>query len=159
MKPFKAIVAMSENGVIGKGNTMPWHIPEELKWFKKMTLDQVLLMGRKTYESIGRPLPRRETLVLSRGNPAIEGVQVIQDFKAITPSDDKTLWIAGGAEIYKLALPYCSDLYMTHVKMTVEGGDAFFPEYKNMFKEVEVLEDNEKYRIVHYHNDKPLKLL
>src|SRR5436305_15119378 len=76
---FKAIAAMSENRVIGQGNKIPWHLPEDFKWFKKMTTGQVVVMGRKTFESIGKPLPNRETIVLSRSNFQHAGVGTVSD--------------------------------------------------------------------------------
>jgi dihydrofolate reductase len=79
MKPFKAIAAMSLNHVIGAGNQIPWHLPEDFKWFKQMTTGRVIVMGRKTFESVGKPLPNRETIVLSRAGFAYPGVQVVRD--------------------------------------------------------------------------------
>ena len=77
MKPFNAIAALSLNRVIGAGNKIPWHLPEDFKWFKQMTTGHVIVMGRKTFESIGKPLPDRETIVLSRGPFSFPGVRVI----------------------------------------------------------------------------------
>src|SRR5579862_4357184 len=111
MKHFKAIAAMSENRVIGQGNKIPWHLPEDFKWFKRMTTGQVIVMGRKTYESIGKPLPNRTTLVLSRSPREISGVRVISSLAEIDLAHEtREVYICGGAEIYAQALPLCSDL-------------------------------------------------
>lgn len=161
MKPFKAIAAMGLNRAIGKSNTLPWNIPEELQWFKKMTIDQVILMGRKTYDSIGRPLPRRETIVLSRSSKKIEGIRVIHTLEELSqnlPVFEKDIWIVGGAEIYNLTLPYCSDLYLTQVKKDIPDADVFFPKFEDSFKLVEVIKDTPEFTIYHYKNPKPALL-
>lgn len=149
MKAFKAIAAMSENRVIGDGNRIPWHLPEDFKFFKATTMGHVLVMGRKTYESIGRPLPGRETIVLSRSGFPYEGVRTVAEISAIPPALERIVFICGGAEIYRQTLPLCSDLYLTHVKRTVEG-DAFFPPFEELFEPVATLQDNADFRIVHY---------
>lgn len=159
--PFKSIAAMSLNRVIGKGNALPWDIPEELQWFKKKTLDQIILMGRKTYDSIGRPLPRRESIVLSRTSPSLPGVSVIgslEELLSLPLDPKKEIWVIGGAEIYKLTLPYTSDLYLTIVKREIPQGDAFFPPFEDSFEASQVVEDNVVYKIVYYKN-KDLKQL
>src|SRR5205085_12677034 len=88
VKHFKAIAAMSRNRVIGCANKLPWHLPDDFKWFKKMTGGHVLVMGRKTFESIGRPLPGRATIVLSRTHTVIPGVQVLSDLAQMKPPND-----------------------------------------------------------------------
>src|SRR5687767_2584723 len=106
MKSFQAIAAMSLNRVIGCDNQIPWHLPEDFKWFKRKTTGHVLIMGRKTFESIGRPLPNRTTVVLSRQTREIPGVRVVTSLEAIPDFGlDKTLFICGGGEIYQQALP------------------------------------------------------
>src|ERR1051326_8837800 len=136
MKPFKAIVAMSLNRVIGAGNKIPWHLPEDCKWFKKMTTGQVIVMGRKTYESIGKPLPNRTTIVLSRSPLKIPSVTTIAHLKQLDSLQaelaGREIFICGGAQVYQQALPMCSDLYLTLVKRKVEG-DTFFPVFENTF--------------------------
>ena len=152
VKHFKAIAAMSLNRVIGNRNSIPWHLPEDFKWFKKMTTGQVIVMGRKTYESIGKPLPNRKTIVLTRGNFSAPGVEVIRDLAEIDPDKEaRDIIICGGAQIYEQALPLCSDLYLTLVKREVEG-DTFFPSFEDRFApEAEVM-DNPEFKIVHYRN-------
>ena len=103
---FKAIAAMTNNRVIGNKGAIPWHLPEDFKWFKRTTMGQVLVMGRKTYESIGRPLPGRETFVFSRTQREIPGVQCFTDLAELERLEtDKVIWIAGGSEIYRQMLP------------------------------------------------------
>lgn len=150
MKPFKAIAAMSENRVIGQGNTIPWHLPEDFKWFKQTTTGHVIVMGRKTYESIGRLLPNRTTIILSRSDFTVPGAIMLKDLAALQPATDgRETFICGGAEIYRQALPLCSDLYLTLVKRTVEG-DAFFPPFEEEFELVETVRDTPEFAIRHY---------
>src|SRR5512136_1133381 len=152
LKPFKAIAAMSLNRVIGAGNKIPWHLPEDFKWFKRMTTGQVIVMGRKTFESIGKPLPNRETIVLSRSEFSHPGVRVAGDLAQIDLSrETREVFICGGAEIYRQALPLCSDLYLTLVKREVEG-DVFFPPFEHQFAWVGRLFDSPEFQIDHYQN-------
>ena len=150
--PFKAIAAMSLNRVIGRGKTIPWHLPEDFKWFKETTMGHVLAMGRRTYESIGRPLPGRETVVLTRNPGSVTGVRTLDSLEALGQAKayrDRTIFICGGAEIYAQALDQCADLYLTRVKREVEG-DAFFPEFESIFDSGEILRESEAFDIVHY---------
>lgn len=145
-----AIAALSENRVIGDGNRIPWHLPEDFKFFKATTMGHVLVMGRKTFESIGRPLPGRETIVLSRSGFTHAGVRTVASLDEIAKlSDARKIFICGGAEIYRQGLTLCSDLFLTHVKRTVEG-DAFFPPFEDLFEPIETLQYNPDFRIVHY---------
>ncbi len=153
MKYFKAIAAMSENRVIGRGGQIPWHLPEDFKWFKQLTMGHVLVMGRKTFESIGRPLPGRETIVLSRSQFNNPGVRVISNLGEIDLSNGpREVFICGGAEIYALALPLCSDLYLTFVKRRVEG-DVFFPPFEGLFHLEKVLLERPEFEVRHYRKD------
>ena len=151
MKPFKAIAAMSLNHVIGRGSEIPWHIPEDFKWFKATTMGHILLMGRKTFESIGRPLPGRETIVLSRSGFSDERVRTLDsvDKLDLTDGDGREVFVCGGAEIYRQLLDRCSDLYLTVVKREVEG-DAIFPGFEDRFELGEVLRDESEFEIRHY---------
>jgi len=152
-KAFKAIAAMSLNRVIGAGNKIPWHLPEDFKWFKKMTTGQVIVMGRKTYESIGRPLPNRTTIVLSRSPLTISGVRIAADLKELGTLESelagREIFICGGAQVYEQALPMCSDLYLTLVKRNVEG-DTFFPAFEDKFVVKEEILDQPEFKILHY---------
>src|SRR5687768_2421620 len=123
---------MSLNRVIGQGNKIPWHLPEDFKWFKRMTTGHIVAMGRKTFESIGKPLPNRTTIVLSRSGFAYPGVQTITELSQLPVDDPRDIFICGGAQVYEQALLLCSDLYLTLVKRTVPG-DAFFPVFEDQF--------------------------
>jgi dihydrofolate reductase len=153
--PFKAIAAMSLNRVIGAGNRIPWHLPQDFKWFKQMTSGHVIVMGRKTFESIGRPLPNRETIVLTRSSTPIAGVQIVSGLDLINaakpPFAGKEIFICGGAQIYAQALPLCSNLYLSLVKREVEG-DTYFPPFEEEFELEEVVKEETEFRILHYRN-------
>jgi dihydrofolate reductase len=153
VKPFKAIAAMSENRVIGCGNRIPWHLPEDFSWFKKMTIGHIVVMGRKTFESIGRPLPYRSSVVLSRSGFSYPGVLTIPSLSELEGlgSDHCDVFICGGADIYAQALPLCSDLYLTVVKREVNG-DTFFPQFEDWFDLVNEVMDRDEFRILHYGN-------
>lgn len=143
---------MSENRVIGRGNQIPWHLPEDFKWFKQLTTGNVIVMGRKTFESIGKPLPNRTTVVISRGGFSYPGVATLNDWKQIDLSKEaREVFICGGAQIYAQTLPECSDLYLTVVKRNVDG-DAFFPAFENDFELVEQVRDTPEFKILHYRN-------
>ena len=141
---IKAIVAMAENCVIGQGGTIPWHLPEDFKFFKATTMGHAILMGRKTYESIGKPLPGRENIVLSRTMPETSGVIVIRSLDDLKePTDGKDLFVIGGEEIYRLLLPKVQELYVTKVPRTIEG-DTRFPNFESQFDTgAKVLENND----------------
>jgi dihydrofolate reductase len=129
------IVAASQNNVIGLNNQLPWHLPEDLQYFKAVTMGKPILMGRKTYESIGRPLPGRTNIVLTRdANWSAEGVVVVNDLDSARAASEKAcvtagvdeLMIIGGEQIYRKFLPVADKLYLTKVEAVVEG-DAYFP--------------------------------
>lgn len=152
-RPLIAIAAMAKNRVIGNGNAIPWHVPEDFKFFKQTTMGGILLMGRKTYESIGRPLPGRITVVLSRsgnlpaGTQASENLRCIRDLselEAIAP--EKQVFVAGGAEIYRQLLPYCAELFLTEIDAEPEG-DAFFPPFENDFDAGTEIHHGDNFRI------------
>ncbi len=129
------IVAMANNNVIGLNNDMPWHLPADLQWFKKTTLGSPIIMGRKTYESIGRPLPGRLNIILSRDTELeIEGCSVVNSLEdAIKTAEeaDNTkdeIFITGGAHLYNKFLAEADTLYLTLIDAELEG-DTFFPDY------------------------------
>ncbi|MDT8397294.1 MAG: type 3 dihydrofolate reductase [Pseudomonadales bacterium] len=139
------VVAMAANRVIGRNNGLPWHLPEDLKYFKRVTLGKPVIMGRVTFESIGRPLPGRTNIVVSR-NPAFRapGVQVVHDLATAQalcetlPGTDgeQEAMVIGGAEIYRQALPQADRIYLTEVHAHVVG-DACFPDFdRNNWREV-----------------------
>ncbi|MDO8729263.1 MAG: dihydrofolate reductase [bacterium] len=131
------IVAHSKNMAIGKANTLLWHLPEDLRRFKKLTIGHPIIMGRKTYQSINRPLPERTNIIITRDtNLEIPGCIVVHSaIEAIEKAkklDREEIFIIGGAEIYKETLPLTNRLYVTKVDINVDG-DAFFPEYSKIF--------------------------
>ncbi|EIG0755217.1 dihydrofolate reductase [Salmonella enterica subsp. enterica serovar Bovismorbificans] len=143
------IAAAGLNNEIGKDNKLPWHIPDDLKNFKALTSGKVIVMGRKTWESLGyKPLPNRHHVILTRkhgGVPDIDGVlnlkgdmgSVIEFLKKEVVEKDypKEIFIIGGAEIYRQALPYADKIYLSRVEAKVDGADAFFPEIdRDVFK-------------------------
>lgn len=143
---------MSLNRVIGRGREIPWHLPEDFKFFKQTTMGHVLVMGRKTFESIGRPLPGRETIVLSRtgfSHPRVRCVSSLEELPV--PTAGRQVFICGGAEIYRHTLPLCSELYLTLVKREVEG-DALFPEFEDRFELDQEIRDTPEFKILHYQN-------
>ena len=125
------IAAMDRNRLIGNRNQLPWHLPADLAHFKKITLNKPILMGRKTYESIGRPLPGRQNIVLTHNRSLnIEGVTVVNSLEEAIESlkDASELMVIGGSTLYELALPQAQRMYLTYVDGEFEG-DAWFPEF------------------------------
>jgi dihydrofolate reductase len=129
MTDFWIIAAVAENNVIGNENALPWRIPEDLARFKSLTLGHTLVMGRKTFESIGRPLPGRTTLVLTRRDDfEVPGVLVAHDLsEAVSMAPGPHVFVVGGADIYRLFLPLATRLYLTRVHGTYEGDTRFPP--------------------------------
>ncbi|TWT21251.1 dihydrofolate reductase [Luteimonas marina] len=128
------IAALDRNRAIGKGNALPWHLPDDLKHFKALTLGKPVLMGRRTAESLGRALPGRLNLVLTRrGRVPFAGMQAVASIEEVLRIVDgqgaEELCVIGGAEIYALALPFAVEMYLTHVDTIVVDADAFFPPF------------------------------
>ena len=133
----KALIwAQAENRVIGRNNKLPWYLPEDLKFFKRTTFGKPVIMGRKTFDSIGKPLPGRANIIITRhpddlpetvtGVTSLEAAIDTAEANALVNGEEEII-IMGGAQIYELALPLADRLYVTHVHAEVEG-DAFFPE-------------------------------
>ena len=125
------IAAMANNRVIGKDNQMPWHLPEDLRHFKAMTLGKPVVMGRKTYESIGRPLPGRHNIVISRQTDLlIEGVTTVTSFESakLAAGACDELVVMGGGQLYEMLLPQAVILYLTEINLAVDG-DTYFPDW------------------------------
>jgi len=122
--------AEDDNGIIGKGGTLPWHLPNDLKYFKEMTLNHKIVMGRKTFEGMGsRPLPKRENIILTRqADYSHDGVTVLHEVDEVLALDSKedTLFIIGGSEIFELFLPVADILYQTVIHADFDG-DTYFP--------------------------------
>ena len=133
------IVAMDETGIIGRDNALPWHLPEDLKRFKAATLGKPILMGRKTFESIGKPLPGRANLVLTRSHDwQRPGVLVVHSMEEALEraSAAPELVVIGGEEIFKLALPLAQRIYLTEVHARVPGDTSFPPFDRQAWHEV-----------------------
>jgi len=131
LTPLVIVVAMSKNRCIGKDGELPWHIPEDLKHFRKLTTGHAIIMGRRTHESIGRPLPKRRNIIVTRNREfRAEGCEVahgLEEAIAVARQRDEAPVIVGGAELYAQALPLTTRIHLTEVDQVVEG-DAFFPE-------------------------------
>jgi dihydrofolate reductase len=131
---MELIVAVAENDVIGRGNRLPWRLPADLRRFKALTLGKHVLMGRKTYESIGRALPGRTNLVMSRSLAfAPSGCTVVATLDAARTAAgvNSVLMVIGGAEIYRQCLPFASRIHLTLVHARIDGGDTFFDGWRS----------------------------
>lgn len=137
--PLALIVAVARNGVIGRAGELPWHVSEDLKHFKKTTSGHAVIMGRKTHESIGRALPRRRNIVVTRSGAAFEGCETassLDEAIAIARTTDPCPFVIGGASLYLEALPIATELHLTRIDQEAEG-DTFFPTELPDFEEVE----------------------
>lgn len=139
MKKISLIVAMSDNGMIGQDNRLLWHLPNDLKHFKALTLGKPIIMGRKTYESIGKPLPLRKNIILTNARylriPDCTVVHSVNE--AIDATEDaKEIMVVGGGEIYRLFYPLVSRMYITYVHTQIEGDVSFLNFDANEWQEV-----------------------
>jgi dihydrofolate reductase len=137
--PLALIVAVARNGVIGRDGTLPWHLPEDLKHFKRTTNGHAIIMGRKTHESIGRPLPGRRNVVVTRGGARFEGCETassLEDAIVLARQTDDCPFVIGGASLYEGALPFATEVYLTEIDEDVEG-DTRFELSLDEFDEVE----------------------
>lgn len=133
------VVAIAENHAIGKDNKLLWHLPKDLRHFKEITTGGTVIMGRKTYDSVGKPLPNRRNIIITRQQIEIAGCEVVNSLQAALDlcHDHKEVFIVGGAEIYKQAMPFTDRIYLTVVHENFEG-DTYFPEIKeDIWKETE----------------------
>ena len=137
-KPLVSLlVAVARNGVIGRDNGLPWHLRSDLKRFKALTMGKPMLMGRRTFESIGKPLPGRRSLVLTRDrNFGASGVTIVHDWaQALAAAEAEELVVVGGANVFALALPHTHRIHWTEVDAAPEG-DVFFPDFdRSVFRE------------------------
>ncbi len=148
------IVAVAENGVIGHNNQLIWHLPNDLKQFKRLTTGHCIIMGRKTFDSIGKPLPNRTSIIISRNTDfQVEGCITVSSLEnaisAAKKIENEEVFVIGGAEIYRLALPIVDKIYLTEVHHAFEG-DTFFPIIdKTLWKETqrEDFEIDEKHKV------------
>jgi dihydrofolate reductase len=125
--------AASDNNVIGKDNWMPWDLPAELKYFREITRGKTVIMGRKTYDAVGRPMPNRHNIIVSRNAhlkiPDVDVVGSVEEAIELAKKDGmEEICVIGGEQIYRAALPHADRLYLTRVHTIVEGGEAFWPE-------------------------------
>jgi dihydrofolate reductase len=127
----KIIVAMSKNRVIGDSNTLIWHLPEDLKRFRQLTTGNTIVMGRKTYESIGKPLPNRRSIIITRDTDySVEGCEVVNSLEEALLLSNNDCFIIGGGEIYRQAIDIADRIYLTLINKEFEG-DTSFPETKD----------------------------
>jgi dihydrofolate reductase len=131
------IAAVSRNHAIGRKNRMPWRLPEDLKRFRRLTLGHAVVMGRRTFDSIGKPLPGRDNIVVTRSREwSHPGCRAANSMEAALASTSQEVFVIGGAEIYLLALPRAARLYLTEIERDFDG-DAFFPEFdRSRWREV-----------------------
>lgn len=131
--PLALIVAMTAERVIGRGGSLPWRIAEDLRHFRRVTTGHAIIVGRRTYESIGRPLPERRNIVVSRtpgfGPPGCEVAPTVERAIELARETDKEPIVIGGAELYAAAMPYVARMYVTRVPLDVDG-DTFFPAFE-----------------------------
>jgi len=130
---ISAIVAVAQNNVIGKNGAIPWYLPADLRFFKQTTLNHHVIMGRRSFDSIGRPLPKRTNVVITRdpffiGTGCIVAHSVEEALRIARDHGETEAFIIGGGEIYRQSMPFWDRLYLTRVDAAIEGGDAFFPQ-------------------------------
>ncbi len=150
------IAAIAKNNCIGKNNTLPWNIPEDLKHFRELTKGKTVLMGRKTFDSIialiGKPLPNRQSIVITKQNDFVapDGVEIFHELdRALNDHANDDLWIIGGAQIYNETIANADRLEITHINQTIDG-DAFFPTIDlSIWKEV-ARDDRDGFSFVTY---------
>ena len=148
---YKAIVAMACNRVIGRDGKLPWHLPEDFKWFKKTTMRRPIVMGRKTWDSIGRPLPGRRNVVVSRTlSEAPAGTDLVASIDQLAELGlEGEVFVLGGAGIYEAMLPMCSEVLLSYVFEAHEG-DTTFPPFEQGFAEPEVIATFEDFEVRRY---------
>ena len=153
--PMFAIAAMTRHGrVIGRAGRTPWHLPEELRWFKEATAGAAVLMGRKTFDSIGHPLPGRLNLVATR-RPLPEDrpdVRAVPDLAAFRPEEyaPRPVWVIGGGEIFAQTLGRCEAVYLSLVDVKVDDGDAFLPAFEDDFPHAETIRRGAGFEVVRF---------
>lgn len=125
----KMIAAISLNGAIGKNGEIPWRSKEDLRWFKEQTENNVVVMGRGTWESIGKPLPNRTNVVLSKTLEKSDLPDSVELYDSVGKIPHKNIIVIGGAEIYRMFLPITNELLLTIIKEHIEGADTFFPSF------------------------------
>jgi dihydrofolate reductase len=147
-----AVVAMTSDRVIGKNGALPWHLPADLAFFKRTTSGHPIVMGRKTYESIGRPLPKRRNIVLTRDRdwtaPGVEVIHTPEELENLVGLDGR-VFVIGGAEIYSAFLPMLDDLLVSHISGHHEG-DTRLPEFELGFPRTERMESHPEFEVIRH---------
>ena len=149
---LKAIVAMAANRVMGKDGRLPWHIPDDLRQFKRLTMGKPMLMGRKTFESLGGILPGRRHLVLSQTMPETEGVDILRRPRDIVHPGlnvSGTVHVIGGAAVFEDWLPLCDEIYVSLLHKDYEG-NTVMPDFEEMFEKVKVVERYSEFDVILY---------
>ena len=148
----KLIAAVGKNLELGKNNGLMWDLPGDMKFFRATTKGACVVMGRLTYDSIGRPLPYRRNIVISR-NPEleIEGVEVVTSLESALKACQNDCFVIGGEKIYSLALPYADEIYLTEIDAEFEGADTFFPKFEKESYTREVLAEGSDNGINYQH--------
>lgn len=151
---IRIIAAMSKNNVIGRDNKLIWSLPDDLKRFKELTMGHYIIMGRKTYESIGKPLPGRKNIVISRNpNLKIKGVEIFSDILKAIEYTNNNCFILGGSEIYKQTIDLADFLYLTIINANLNG-DSYFPQIDSSWILVYDLENNKDDKHMYSYNFK-----
>lgn len=149
---IKLIAAIGKNRELGKNNSMMWDLPGDMRFFRTTTQGSAVIMGRKTYESIGRPLPKRENIVISRNvGLKIEGVKVVSSLKDAISAARGDAFIIGGASVYAAAIPIADELILTEIDMEYPGADVFFPEFDSELYERRTIADGKDGEIKYTH--------
>lgn len=149
---LKAVVAMASNRVIGKDGDLPWRLPEDLKWFKKLTLGSPIVMGRVTMESLGRPLPKRRNVVISRSiTEAPDGFELVESCDAALDllQSEEVVFVIGGGQIYREMIPQCDEVLLSYVFHPYEGDTHLF-EFEDAFTVAEILHRDDDFELRRY---------
>ena len=148
-----AVAAMSSNRVIGKAGQLPWHLPEDLKFFKELTSGHPVLMGRRTFESIGRPLPNRHNVIISKSlDSAPEGTSLISSIEALDDPESGLqgkVFVIGGAQVYASLMPRIAEIYLSYIYKEHEG-ETEFPHFEEGFAKFSLIRSHDLFEIRHY---------
>lgn len=147
------IAAVGQNNELGKDNALIWNLPNDLKFFKKMTINHPVIMGKHTFNSIGHPLPNRYNIVISTSLEASEGVEVVRDFESILDrflNSPEEVFIIGGSSLYHFFTPYASKIYLTEIEATAEA-DVYFPEFDKSSYDARIIDEDEENGIKYKH--------
>jgi dihydrofolate reductase len=145
-----AVLAMAANRVIGRQGRLPWHLPDDLRFFRKLTIGHPVVMGRRTFESIGRPLPGRRNVIVSRTLAREDGIDVVRDAAGLDALGlAGPVFVIGGAEIYRLLLPRCQSVYLSRLFAPYDG-DIIMPPFEDDFPVVEKVADYSDFEVLHF---------